>query len=407
MAIDSGSLSDRWTEETALTILTPRLNTLSGHHWLGEILRTYRAAGGALWDLGKSLNQLQMSIAAPVDPDAYSVPVGRGLVGKAVGTGQVLRWTPSAPNGVSPYNQGLIDSQGWRAALAIPFSSRLGRGALTLYFRDEIVFARIGTSSERMLASAAASLYDYRHATEVRSEREARLEEQVEIVATGVAMVEFVHDIAHVVKPFDDSLGALVSGVEGGVPRTTQLRVAAEVKSHLDTLESLLGAMTRSLRRRGDKPVITDVKKAIDDLVPLFESRSKRDLDGRRLTVETKTGTSPLRVNAKHGEIERVLINLFVNSLYWTNQVRGAGQITIVCRREGEFCLVIVTDNGPGVPNDLKNRVMEPFVSTRGGIGMGLTFVRRALEGMGASYQLNGDFGEGLAFEMRIPLLDA
>jgi signal transduction histidine kinase len=407
MTNDSGSLSDRWSEESSIGALGPKLSGLSGKPWLSEVIRTYRAAGGALWELSKSANQLQMSIATPVDPDAYSVPVGRGLVGSAVKANQVMRWSVASPGGISPYNQGLIDSQGWSAAIAVPYKARLGSGALTLYFRDDVVFRRIGDTSTIMLAAAAAGLYDYRHATEVRSERETRLEEQVEIVATGVAMIEFVHDIAHVIKPFDDSLGALVSGVEGGVPRSTQLRVASEVKSHLDTLESLLGAMTRSLRRRGDKPVSTDVKKVIDELVPLFESRSKRDLNGRRLTVETKTGSTPLRVNAKHGEIERVLINLFVNSLFWTNQVKRAGVITIGCSLEGEECVVIVSDNGPGVPDDLKARVMDPFVSTRGGIGMGLTFVRRALDDMGATYDLRGNFGDGLAFEMRLPVSNA
>jgi two-component system C4-dicarboxylate transport sensor histidine kinase DctB len=69
-----------------------------------------------------------------------------------------------------------------------------------------------------------------------------------------------------------------------------------------------------------------------------------------------------------------------------------------------------VRDTGPGVPEELRERVFEPFFSTKsnlrtGGMGIGLSLVRRSIEALGGRVWITGDDGMGAEFQVEIPLM--
>jgi signal transduction histidine kinase len=77
----------------------------------------------------------------------------------------------------------------------------------------------------------------------------------------------------------------------------------------------------------------------------------------------------------------------------------------------GDFVLR-VRDHGPGVPPDLRESIFDPFISTKpsqlstGGMGMGLSLVRRALDAAGGSIEVIDAADGGAEFVARIPLAD-
>jgi len=66
-----------------------------------------------------------------------------------------------------------------------------------------------------------------------------------------------------------------------------------------------------------------------------------------------------------------------------------------------------VTDNGPGVPADQRERIFEPFVrlprSTRNGTGLGLAIVRRTIEAHGGTITCGASPTGGARFTLRLP----
>ncbi|HKG80107.1 MAG TPA: ATP-binding protein, partial [Pyrinomonadaceae bacterium] len=67
--------------------------------------------------------------------------------------------------------------------------------------------------------------------------------------------------------------------------------------------------------------------------------------------------------------------------------------------------VISVQDSGSGVPADLRERIWEPFFTTRQrGTGLGLAIVRKRLQEVGGSASLDSSNGRGALFQLRVPL---
>jgi signal transduction histidine kinase len=122
----------------------------------------------------------------------------------------------------------------------------------------------------------------------------------------------------------------------------------------------------------------------------------------RDVTVTRDFDRTLPRLCAYGGELNQVWTNLIDNAIY---AVGGAGRIDVRTRRDGEFFLVEISDNGGGIPPEVRPHVFEPFFTTKGGSGTGLGLVishRIVVE------RHNGkiDFStgpEGTQFNVRLP----
>lgn len=81
-------------------------------------------------------------------------------------------------------------------------------------------------------------------------------------------------------------------------------------------------------------------------------------------------------VTADSAELQEVIINLLMNSLYWLRQVpKGEREVAVRVRRRGPSEVdIIFSDSGPGVDPEFRDRIFEPYFSTKSdGVGLGLT----------------------------------
>jgi signal transduction histidine kinase len=127
-------------------------------------------------------------------------------------------------------------------------------------------------------------------------------------------------------------------------------------------------------------------------------------------TVTLRLAPQPLTVTADPVRIEQVLGNLVGNAAKFTPD---GGEIEIESAREGSQAVVRVRDNGNGIRRDLLASVFDLFVQdegslarTQGGLGIGLTLVRRLVELHGGSVRAESEgVGRGSTFEIRLPLV--
>jgi signal transduction histidine kinase/ActR/RegA family two-component response regulator len=120
----------------------------------------------------------------------------------------------------------------------------------------------------------------------------------------------------------------------------------------------------------------------------------------------------PAWVDADPTRIEQVLANLLANAVRYTP---ARGTITVSVAREGPDAVLRVIDDGVGMPPELVARVFEPFVQgerpldrSYGGLGIGLTLVRRLAELHGGSASAaSAGPGRGSAFTIRLPAISA
>jgi signal transduction histidine kinase len=107
-------------------------------------------------------------------------------------------------------------------------------------------------------------------------------------------------------------------------------------------------------------------------------------------------------------EMNQIFMNLLVNALQALEQGAVASpRILLETRVEGDSAVVTIADNGPGVPDPLKQRVFDPFFTTkpRGhGTGLGLSISTDIARRHGGTLHLERSDGGGARFTCRIPL---
>lgn len=114
-------------------------------------------------------------------------------------------------------------------------------------------------------------------------------------------------------------------------------------------------------------------------------------------------------VLADRVQIEQVIINLVRNGIdAMAGTGKGAIMVSTAIGPAGT-AMVTVRDNGPGISQDVVDRLFEPFVSTKGvkGMGVGLSICRTIIEGHGGKIWAEPDDGHGAAFHFTVPLADA
>jgi len=127
------------------------------------------------------------------------------------------------------------------------------------------------------------------------------------------------------------------------------------------------------------------------------------DRDVRRCAVET-TLDDEVGAMVHTDKIQQVLINLIKNAAQSIPSGR-AGKIHIEVTKTGEEALLRVTDNGEGVPEELRHRIWEPFFTTKKevGTGLGLDICRQIVEAHGGKIRLDSTPGRGSTFEVAVP----
>jgi two-component system, NtrC family, sensor kinase len=114
-----------------------------------------------------------------------------------------------------------------------------------------------------------------------------------------------------------------------------------------------------------------------------------------------------LAARSDPGRLGQVLVNLLLNAAQAVaEQPSEKRTVAVRAREQDGMCVLEIADSGSGIPAAIRERIFEPFFSTKPegrGTGLGLTLARRILEGQGGTVTLLPPSGEGATFEIRLP----
>jgi signal transduction histidine kinase len=140
---------------------------------------------------------------------------------------------------------------------------------------------------------------------------------------------------------------------------------------------------------RASSPEPVDLAKGLGDTLAVMAAKARTK--SASLTVDLPPELP--RVLGFGGELNQVWANLVDNAL---DAIADGGHVTVAARAEGTQVTVRVTDDGPGIPADVRSRVFDPFFTTKPvgqGTGLGLDIVRRLLDRNGGSIDLESEPG--------------
>ena len=217
---------------------------------------------------------------------------------------------------------------------------------------------------------------------------------------------EFLTMLAHELR---NPLGAISSAVQvlvsvkgGGESGTRARNVVARQVAHLSHLvdglldvEQVLSGEIQLNRRPFD----------MAEAVRLSVTNVPRDIG---LDLQAEVGAEPVWIDADVVRIEQVLTHLVANSIRHTPP---GGRIHVTLRGDGHDAVLTIKDTGVGISRDLLPVVFDMFVQAaqdldraKGGLGIGLTLVRRLVELHGGTVVASSDGeGHGSTFTVRLP----
>jgi PAS domain S-box-containing protein len=184
-----------------------------------------------------------------------------------------------------------------------------------------------------------------------------------------------------------------------------------------DTIERQLGQMVRLVDdlldfnrithdrlelRRNEVELSSVIQQAVEVARPLI------DAEGHDLIVELPR--EPIYLNADRARLAQLFGNLLNNSSKYTSP---NGTISLSAKQVGDKVVVTVSDNGAGIPQDKLDSIFDMFMQVdrtsdraQGGLGIGLTLVKRLAEMHGGSIEAkSAGEGRGSEFVVRLPVL--
>lgn len=251
---------------------------------------------------------------------------------------------------------------------------------------------------EVLAGQVALALEDYR-----LIEENVRLERQLAQGERLAALGQMAATVAHEVK---NPLSAIKSIAQ--VMREDE-RLSAEYTRDLDLIvgetDRLNRSVTQLLNFARHSPTNGTPARA-DELargvVELFRTEAKT----RNIHVALRCAAQQRLDGTQASAVRDALSNLLLNAL---QETPAGGRVSVeVDVDEGEL-LFAVTDGGRGVPAELRQRIWEPFFTTKQrGTGLGLAIVRKRLEDAGGVARLAPyTSGAGARFELRLPIANA
>jgi PAS domain S-box-containing protein len=124
----------------------------------------------------------------------------------------------------------------------------------------------------------------------------------------------------------------------------------------------------------------------------------------RNITIRRHLCYNTPNIQGDPHQIEQVILNLMMNA---AEAMSGKGTISIITRHDPRHGNVIITveDDGPGIPENLKDKIFEPFFSTKGTNGLGLAVSWGIIEHHLGKIEIEMSASGGASFSLVFPIL--
>jgi PAS domain S-box-containing protein len=234
-----------------------------------------------------------------------------------------------------------------------------------------------------------------------KKKMEAQLIQSERLAAVGTLAYGIAHE-------FNNILAGILGNAEFGMgnddPEETRecFRIIME---SCDRAKSITNSLLAFSGQRETKKQRADVTEAVETILGLVE----RELEKQNIKTVRKFSPIP-EIVCDLGELSGVVLNMITNA---RDAMRpNGGTLTIEIEKKGDNIEIIFTDSGCGIPDSIKSRIFEPFVTTKGalgqseipGTGLGLFLSYGIIKRYEGEIGVKSEVGKGSKFTIRIPI---
>lgn len=240
-----------------------------------------------------------------------------------------------------------------------------------------------------------------------RREAEKSMIASQRVLAAGEIAAAVAHDFNNALQGILGSLQLALLDDDMSDDSRAMLETASTLANDAAGRIQLLQRLNTATQLGDSEPV--DINPLISDVVAQTQHlwRDDAQKQGRQIVINTQLGAGLKVSHGQPGELRSVLFNLVKNSI---EAIEDSGEITIKTWHEDGSNFVSVTDSGKGMDDPVRQRIFQPFFSTKGfeaGRGLGLSAsyaIARAHQGDIRVKQSSP--GGGTTMELRLPVID-
>ncbi len=335
-------------------------------------------------------------LSEPVTGRFERVPLGAGFPGRAVAERRTVFLPAGSDPGEDPGDvlQGLRQ-HGFGTVVAVPLLAYGDvHGALTLASRRRL--EPTPTMLELLTAVGTQVGLALVHARQLE---QRTLQER--LAALGRLAAGVAHELRNPLTVIDARLQLLrrESGALDG-PVTRHLASLEEASERMKRIMQGLSTYAKPAR---SEPQLLDVRELLSAVRELVAYQARKT----GVVVEVEVQGEPPAVLADRSEMMQVLVNLATNAI--EAMETGGGRLTLRAAAVGDAAgrtatVIEVSDTGPGIPEDRRERVWEPFYTTKpDGTGLGLSIVRALVAKQpAAGIDMDSTVGVGTTFRITL-----
>lgn len=278
------------------------------------------------------------------------------------------------------------------------FRLSLAAGALlSLYGLHRLRLAIVESSAERLIAAERAR---------TRAEEDAsRLRADLAHVSRLSTAGEMASSLAHEVN---QPLGAISANAEAALHmlragRQEELgEVLADIASQSRRASEVVRRLRTFLQKKMHERVPVDLAQIAREALQLV----RFELRDARVQAAVRVEGPPPPVLADVVQLQQVCVNLYKNACEACLGRPDGGRLEIVLRKEDQRAVLEVHDDGPGLPDEVRQRLFEPYTSTKPeGMGLGLAICRSIVEAHGGRLAAVPARLGGASFRLELPFI--
>lgn len=222
----------------------------------------------------------------------------------------------------------------------------------------------------------------------VRAQRQATWKEAAQRIA---------HEIKNPLTPIRLMTERLKKKLAAGEPAPPDAQGALDtILEEVSNLKTMVDAFSQYARMPSPNPHPFPLPELFGQLEEVYRGLHP----ALRFAFTMEEGFPALRADREL--VRRALVNLLDNA---AEACQMEGEVRAGARVEGEWAVLRVADTGPGVPDEKKERIFQPYVSSKGrGSGMGLSIVDRIARDHGGSVRVEDNSPRGAVFVLTLPL---
>jgi C4-dicarboxylate-specific signal transduction histidine kinase len=232
---------------------------------------------------------------------------------------------------------------------------------------------------------------------------QAELARVSRLTTLGQLTASIAHEVTQPIASARNNARAALNFLDQQLPDLSEVKEALEcIVADADRAGDIVERIRDHIKKAPPRKDLFDLNKAINEVISLARSA----ITENEVSVQTRLAKGSLPVQGDRVQVQQVILNLILNAVEAMWPVEAGARELLISTEQSETngIVVAVSDSGPGIDPEDRERVFQAFYTTKStGVGIGLSICRSIIEAHGGRLWADANEPRGAVFQFTLP----